>query len=555
MKRLPPKKLQSGLSRRQILSMLGWAGAAYPFADPLDMITNGIVDSLIREAQAQGAIQPRNYVCVLFGGAPTQWVWNFLRPRGDLDPFIGNFSMKNRLTENYYSGDNSKTEYVVMPITLPNGQVIHLPPLWASQLPTRNGGSIPMSEITQNMIMFRGVNMQVDIGHQIGPSRVPGPIPSEPTLSGLVAEASNTPIPAIGTSGFSYQTPFADPKLYAYKSGKGVGIILLRGTGDGINKILSPFSNTDPVVTAQHLQKLQSQIIEQKIQVAMQELGDYSRSGKPGSEVLYTMRSKAEELFKRTFGNLSTIYTDLELKYKTIANRCGTESIANIIPPSGAGSYNATLGGDTGIAGQFALAEFLLKEGLSSTVTISGSNVGVNGIGNLNDEHGQAAGPHGHDRQNSLICHSFQFRCVAAMIQELKTALGPTIWENTVVEVGAEYDRSPRDTVSTSSPYYGSDHAPESNTLTIFSGAIQQPLFRGNIKVNGRESSTYKGTWGAAAPVNTNFGNNIIVTNEHVASSVAKLLRIESPARAPSLIEVDANGSITSQTEDPRNVG
>ena len=134
------------------------------------------------------------------------------------------------------------------------------------------------------------------------------------------------------------------------------------------------------------------------------------------------------------------------------------------------------------------------------------------------------------------------------MLYEFRRALGPQLWEQTVVEVSAEYDRSPRDDQT------GSDHAPDSNTVTLFSGAIKEPLFMGNIKVNARDSMTTKGTWGATAPARTDFANELIVTNEHVASSVAKLLGVESPSRKPSLIEVTSTG-VVSLMEAPKNVG
>jgi len=544
------KKPQSGMSRRQILSMLGLGAVAYPVADPLDILTRGIVDGLIRQAQAQSSIEPRNFVSILYSGAPPQWVWNFLRPNGDADSFIGNFSLKNSLTEDFYSGDSSKTQYRVVPVALPNGQIIHLPPLWQCQIPLSGGGSRPMIDLATNMMMFRGCNMQIDAGHFLGQALVVRPDRNGPSLTGLVADSSSKLLPALGLSP-NGGGGVAAPRRRTYKSKTGTGIILLEDPNDGLNQILSPFRNTDPVVTQAYIDKLNEagpNGMKQKMKKAMEELADYARSRKPGSDALFQMRSKAESLFQQSFGNLTEEYTGLLLKYENLAKRCA-EPVPFIIPSGGISPYNLTKSGASGLAGQFAIAEFMLKQGLSSSITMTGTAPRVNGFAPRNDEH-YSANPLLHtDRQKSVIGFSYQFRVLAAMLEEFRRSLGPALWQETVVMVGAEYDRSPNNDRS------GSDHAPGSNTLSIFSGAINQPFFKGNIKVNGSPNPRYPGTWGNGAPVNTNFAQGIRITNDHVASTVAQLLRVESPTRAPSLININNNGVITSHLGDPENVG
>lgn len=532
------KKLKSGFSRRQFLSMMGTAGAAYSLNNPLKIFFDGLADGLIASVQAQGILQPRNFICILFPGAPTRWVWdNYLQPNGSADGFIRNASVNNWITEDSYSADNTKVTYKSDRIDLPDGRVIHLPTLWTQDIPVVGGGRVKMTELLNNAMLMRGINMQVDIGHKFGPTRVPRPISSGPSISGNVADRARTPIQAVGTS--VYNQNFGDPSIGAYKSNAGTGITLVRGINDPLGQIMSAFTNTDSQVIAK-MPKYDS--ISPLVKSALDDLAIYAKSSKPGADALFKSRSNAEDMFKKSYGNLTDAFNQLYTKYRDLERRSGQMAMPNILPTVGTGTYSiSSTNTFTGLASQFAVAEFLLKNGLSSTITMGGESPRVAGLSNNNDEHDQS------DRQRSLICHSFQFRALASMIYELKRSLGPTLWEQTVVEVSAEFERSPTNDQS------GSDHEPEANAVTVFSGAIQKPIFIGNIRVQGR-GGVYTGTYGLAAPVKTDFASALVVTNEHAASTVSTIIGVESPVRSPSLVRETSSGFV-SLAEDPKNVG
>jgi hypothetical protein len=542
MKRSKKKEnCQHCTSRRQFLAHLGVAGAYLGTLDPVRVLYQSLVDGLISKAQAaEGLTTPRNYVGIFFPGGPTRWIWDgFLTPNGN-DAFMRNRSVNNRLTVNSYSGDNSAAEHVSEAVNLPSGKVIHLPPLWNRDIPTVGGGWVAMNSLLSNALIMRGVHMQVDIGHLEGPARVPRPSVAGPSLSGLVADASTAPIPAIGLAPHDYSKNLSEPKLGGFKSERGTGVTLVTGLGrDALSKILDPFRNTDTNVQANATKLKQMQ--QSAIRAAMTELGSYAKSAKPGADSLYRSHDRALQLFERSFGDLQAQMTALTAKYTDLERRCAA-AIPNIIPATGTGAYNIALVPNTiGLASQFAVAEFLLKNGLSSSIVMTGpGSVSFAGLQNFNDEHDAP------DRQASLICHSYQFRVLAALIHELRNALGPSLWTETVVHVSAEYDRSPRDDMG------GSDHAPESNSMSLFSGAIKEPLFIGNIKVDGRPGGTYKGTWGAAAPVLTDAGTRTI-TNEAAAASIASLLRVKPPVRSDSVISISDSG-VHSLAEKPKNV-
>ncbi len=535
------KKPREGYSRRQFLSYLGVASAFYTVHNPLKTFFNGIADGLIASAQAQTAMQARNYVCVLYGGAPTRWVFdNFLTPNGPADGFIKNKSVNNWLTEDYYSADSTKATYKADRIDLSDGRVIYLPPVWNADIPVFGGGTMKMKDLLDNTMIIRGVNMQVDIGHRVGPARVPRPILSGPSISGMVADASSAPIQAVGTAyyGFNHCDPVNGR---AYSSEKGTGVTLINGMSDAIGKVMSSFQNTDSQVLA-NLSKMNN--LSPLIKAALDDLAVYAKSSKPGADVLFKTRDNAEALFKRSFGNLTAVYNGLVAKYADLERRVAQLTVPNILPATGIAPYNiASTGFSTLLPGQFAVAEFLLTNGLSSTITIGGDDARVAGLMSYNDEHSSTA----LNRQGSLICHTHQFRALTTMIAELKRALGPQLWEQTVVEVSAEFDRAPLDNG------LGSDHAPEANTMTIMSGAIKKPVFIGNITVDGRGAG-YTGTYGKSAPVRTDFASGIVVTNEHVASTVSTVVGTKSPVRAPSLVSIGSSG-VKSLAEDPKNIG
>ncbi|MGZ3771884.1 MAG: hypothetical protein ACXWRZ_17940, partial [Bdellovibrio sp.] len=502
----------------------------------------GLVDGLVAKAQAQTSVQPRNLVAILYNGGPTRWAFdNFLKPHGSADAFINNPCVSNYISTTGYEKNNAATSYQVEPVDITFGATqkrsIYLAPLWNRTIPAYSNGQIvfiPMSSLLDNAMIIRGVHMQVDIGHGTGPTLVTHPVSTLPSISGLVADQSNRPLSAVGI-GDGYGYNLSDAQTGAFYSSKGTGISLLRSGGTPLPDVLDSFTNG----TAVNKSKLAS--LRSSMNDALLEMSQYASSGKPGADALYKMRNSAENMFYRSFGDLTAVYDALYTKYDNLEQQSAISALPNLIPSNiasvAANDYNA--GND--LPSQFAVAEFLLMNDLSSSITMTaGSNTKIGGLFNYADEHEQD------DRQVSVITANFRYRALAAMIYELRRSLGAARWENTVVEVSAEYDRSPRKDMT------GSDHAPEANTMSVFSGAIKQPLFIGNIAVQSRDGD-YTGTWGAAAPVAGFADTPTIVTNENVASTLCSLLNVTSPFRAASLISTGSTG-IVSLAEEPKNV-
>lgn len=535
------------MSRRQFLNMLGLGATFSVITDPLHILTTGLTDGLIARAHAQSLnLEPRNYVVALHYGAPPRWVFdNFLRPQGAASSFIKNYSCSNYIpNDQFLNGPRDDLEYRDAEIDLAalggSGR-IHLPIMWGGTIPTVGGGFVPMSSILNNTLLIRGVHMEVDIGHSSGPALVTRVSNGAPSLTGLVADNSSREIAAVSLTHAS--------RLGGYKSAKGTSLAHLEpsftGAVDGaVSKLLEPFIHTDPAVINTRAERAK---MEAYVEASMKELSDYAQSSKFGSEILYKDRNNAEKLFKTNLQNAIDDYNAAVTRYRQLAIDCAA-SLPGVIP-EGRGlpartASNVTTRGAEG----FAAAEVLLKHGFSSTVTfgMGGSAWSVLGVSNYNDEH---SGSYNNTqyRDKAIVVHSHQFRCVAAWLNEFRRALGPTLFNETLVHVSAEYGRNP----SNDPASLGSDHAPGATSMTLFSGAIKNPIFIGNISV-GATSGTYLGTWGTAALTSTDRGQ-MIMTKKNVGAGVADILRVQRPT-SDAPVFTEQNGKVVSLAEAPKNV-
>ncbi len=549
------KPTDSWCSRRQFLSMSGLAAVYLAQTNPYNMFFRALSDSLINQANAAAlGITSKNYLAVLFGGAPPRWTWDsFLCPSGNMaNDFIKNGSVHNFLPDNTYSADNSKAEYRVEPV---NGlysnpaKVIYMSPLWNRTIPTSDGNAVAMRELLKNAVLIRGVNMGQDKGHTQGTSLLVHPEATAPSLSGIVGDHHpHSYIKATALGAYNAYS-FLQPTYGGHLSANGTGIVMTRDnlnltpTGNPFAGLLSPFK--EAAATIPHSEKMGK--MKPYMEDAMSELKRFSSLNYPGSDALYKAGSTIEELALKNLSSIGAEYPGTVARYRNLITR-SAEPLANIIPGNDYGSYRGSTPGFSyhGLAAQFAMAELLFLHDLSFNVTISitqGQDIAVNSINNYRskiDEHS------GSDRQQSVINFSCLYRAMAACIYEFKTRIGNSKWENTVVQVGAEYDRAPDNTGA------GTDHAANANMYTFFSGAIQEPILIGNILKNGSSREKYKGTWGASAPTLVR-GVERVLSPQMGVSTAAMLLGIPSPIRAESLLN-ESGGRFVSAAEEPKNV-
>lgn len=543
------KKL-CNLSRRKALGVLGACGAMPFLQDPIEVLVNGLIEGLIVDAQAATAgMPPRKYVYIALNGGPARWVFD-----NPLQPYAGTLAVNPAPQVKTRVNASGRLEYATTSVTRA-GVTLQMPWLWTARIPTADGGTVPMVELLDNMLMIRGVNLLID-GHGPNAQKQLRPVPSGGSLNGLVADASDAPLPAVGMPGGS---------ISAFKSKKGVGLAYsgdLYATSDPLRVLLGPF-NRGTDVPAEYLGRRQA--MEVAVNRALAKLGEYAQSGAPGAENLVQLRSKAEALIKQGIGDVRAEYVRLLNKYQALISRCaaaaqlsdpanpmtipgvtdrvtphsGLNVVGGITPQSGMHDRilrNTDLrtlispATDTGLAAGFAVTEYLLLNGLTST-TVFGSS-GTQDVYFENSSSRDTPTVIDPPRSGiitfdehyvgsyvSFFVNSFFYRATAACIRELITQLkAKNLFNETVIQLGGEFGRNPRSNES------GSDHGWMADSTSLFSGAINRPMVLGNTRIEGAEHGA--GSWGRAAKVKVD-GSEQELTIGHKTSTICHLLRVK----------------------------
>ncbi len=430
----------------------------------------------------------------------------------------------------------------------------YMPSLWDSKIPTVSG-TTSMKDIARNMLIMRGIDLQID-SHEIDRTRQLAPIPGGVSITGLVADASSTPIPAVGRRGGDEY----------YQSKKGIAYLELGGTNP-LTEAMSPFTPASSMLS------LNNGAIENAIDQALLRMQASSAGKDKYLPSTYVSRFNAKKMMLRQFGNLQTQYTSLVNKYKSLISRSfgpdASLKFAGVEDRSIAGNrgLKQSVGGNTFFAGSdiltftdettsiyhlaegMAIAEFMVVNGLSSSVNIESTDFAKTLIQQEYNPFTKVlssvrtaratyvADVHYLGADMALILYTRYYRAISACLNELisklkatKTGSG-TLFDKTMIAVSSEFNRIPRADGS------GSDHGFEGSNYTIFSGMVEGLQVVGNIKV---AAGTARGTWGLAAPMPEIGGREAIMGN--VASTVSNLLEIKTPTPNDSSFTVKENG-------------
>jgi hypothetical protein len=146
--------------------------------------------------------------------------------------------------------------------------------------------------------------------------------------------------------------------------------------------------------------------------------------------------------------------------------------------------------------------------------------------------------------------------CLLELIDQLKATRYSTdtsdtrsIFDETVIQFGSDFDRLPDDTGA------GSQHGWQGNSFTYFCGGIKSFKLVGNL-YNG-VNYPYGGTWGKGAPVAGvgQGGAAALIRPIHCANSICTLLRINSisTAEAPLIVVENDDIALAPGIELPKN--
>lgn len=567
------------IKRRFLLQQLGLIGGAYVVRSPLEMLTRSLVGSIIQRAFAEEMnVKSKNYIYFNLYGAPPRWHYDLILKTNESDPVIS-----NKTVSTSYTSDGRNTQYSTTNLSK-NGYNLKLPYLWAVDIPSLDmGGKISPKNILDNWLHIRGVDMQSD-GHNENEVRQQLPVSGGNSLYGQVADYASSPINAINM--WSKRLPFINSKKSAAQH---VGFAKDKNLLS--QNILKNFIHNSPP-NMQLLKKDHNAALESSIAA----INSHTDQGLPGASVLKKDRAYAEFLLRQAFTDVGDFWNSTLAKYNQLIRRAlapnsviapqyadiypgGIPNISNMslgLDPSlrtnnGAYSSNYSDGDQIveivsnldlrtmittnteipTLAETFTIAEYLFRNGLCASITSTIEN-SLHNI--VLTENGQSYvtslfhDQHSTGHMIGVYLNFFFFRafqtCLNEFIRVLKTTtvkgtLNQTLFNDTLIHVGAEFNRSARNNGS------GADHGFGAQSISLYSGAIKGPQVIGNIYNTSDASTdsarTYAGTWGESAPtqlLNSNQSFNIHI--DHVGETILSLLGLPGISKnAFALVNAD----------------
>lgn len=538
-------------SRRKFLQEFGAlsSGAAF-LRSPLGMLVNSVISSSITRNMAQAAgLDPRRYVNIQFPGAPPRWMFDlFLNAYGTTDTLnLGGSMVATNYTES--GGRLNGLEYKTV---LRNG--LRVPWIWQFDVPAPGNTSRPMTDLLPNLLVMQGITTG-NPGHFTSQQLHFLPSGSNASLGALSADNSSALIPAVNFNA----------EGFIFASLKNKSAVPIASTGNMLQSLLSPFISQ---ASASFKNKKDSVSLKEALRDVASALNTMKQSDQLNSATLIESQKNAEELLNGSFGDLNSEWTALFNKYQNLIDRSLKLTIPGInnLPvgdtnPSARGlTYqlrrdqivrfpdlrellNSPSINITGMAGQFALTEYVLKNNLSYSLTMSFQGLaGYKTAAGMNtvpkhepDEHYTGLIP-------SLISNAMLSFATASCLLELIASLkAANIWQDTVIDMGGEFGRM------ATAGGTGSEHGQSGKNVSLLSGAYNEPLVLGNIvganSVNG---------WGRGAPV-AGMGRQLQLND--MVSTIAYLLRTPSPlTSASSLVSLDGNSKLVPAIEKARRI-
>jgi hypothetical protein len=501
---------------------------------PFEKLLNLMSGSFIREAKAGalGGVGSRNYVNLLLAGAPHRYGFDHWIRTNQSDPaMMANPMIATALVNS--NGSAVGTQYQTF-----DYRGLLVPQMFSHSVYNGKGALRPLTNLLDNMMVIRGYGTGMD-GHPFNATKQMAPLGGASSIAGLAADYSVKTFEAIQ---WPNRGAFGN-----YNSTHGKAMNKLSGSKP-LNDLLQGFGPTaQGNAKASALIQRQGQLID----LGRSRLQTYIKSGLPGSSMLAQNMNNATNLIKKGINNIDGYWQEALPRYQTLilnsmrATGLSGLSDMSLVPDQSVhwnihvadgnralkpeGDLRNYLGTRTlpaNMAEGFALTEYVLKEGLVTSVELELGSLGQitlkeNGAelkqGIINDMHGTGS------ISGVLLTTSF-YRGIAAAILELADQLkatkinGTDLWSETVFQITSDFGRSARTDGA------GSDHGFNQMVTSVYSGIIKEPLVIGNIKQNGINNN-YTGTQGLAAPID-NYNQAGSPTPLMPASTVANLLRV-----------------------------
>ncbi len=532
------------LHRRTLLkSVLGATGARMAMTNPLALLLSQIMEG---HARAQAQKTTGTFLYIQLAGAPARWTLTPLFPvKADL-----NLRVPNPMVATKFSGGSV---YDDMDYAVHEVEGLQMPWLWQFDVARTGGGVRPMAELLKNMMMIRGI--QTIGAHAPAQFLRFHPLGIKQTFGAVVSDASSAPIPAIN----------AEAPQFEHISKKGTSAIDLVTQDDMLDQLLDAFLANPDRFYKHHGKDLRTMVDR-----SVDAMEAWTLKQSPSSLATSQSLKSARQMIERGFGNLSEEFTDRVQKYQDLVDRtihqegragindkpigapvsqrdrdyrilddyiiCINPDLRSIVSTEGRfGRANARK-----MAEHFAVAEYVILNQLSSSITISPDHLGGltvqmqgrTGYAISHDEHRVG-------RFGSLLCNTlFNLSLGSCLLELFDRVKEAGRFNELVVDCSGEFGRRPRDKAS------GSDHDGKSLDVALWSGRLgEKPQVIGDIEAkseqigSGQFKLSYSGTWGVGAR-NPGVGK---LNLGHLASTQAHLLNVDTPTRAsPSLLKEQA---------------
>ena len=294
------------------MKVAGKASALVASDPVLKQMLGSIYDGHISEAQASG-VTPRNLIHLGLHGGLAPWYFHCpMNPSdGDESLFVPSNQVATRIKDITTDSNNNplyNLEYKSVPITK-NGKTINMPHMFSLNMPHRNGGVRPISDICENMLMIRGVKMDDD-GHVGNRRRMFGPIPGEQSITGIGADFSKTNIPCMSIGDVTY-----------YKSKKGTGLVNIDDRENNyMDKLMKPFEASSSNSFRNNVS------IRDQIYAALDVIKSNNASDNSLFKGLLDSRKKAEAVIVAGVSDFIQQYLAAEAKYLDLIERSVRET-------------------------------------------------------------------------------------------------------------------------------------------------------------------------------------------------------------------------------------
>jgi hypothetical protein len=522
-------------------------------------------------------------------GGPTRWCFDhFLRPYDD-NVYYDHPMIFNKISNSKYAQQYSYETF--------KHNSINLPLLWKNKIPTKGNSNIEMSSLLDNMLSVRGVHLEGSFGHPLNCSKMIAPIVGGLSLDGLIGDLSTTAFGAISVGN--------TPVTRAFKSRKSTISKIPTNEKNYLEYLLRPF------VYEKSLLKGQNKEIDAAINDAIDSLKLSS-----SKHVLHRDLFKARKFLRTSIEGLIENYDDLVKKYELLIQKALKSKILNVNDQNILGAkFPIEMNGDVDVekiyghfkyddvflcdsdirevmnnatvgemAQNFALSEYVIVNGLSSSILISDkSEIGsmfegvksrkcvsdklIKKVFNKKtnktvlsvDEESYTPrqskvtfDPHSIGSVLTFLTSSTYFYILSTCLNELVSEIkkhnieGVNLFDETLIHIASEYDREPLLDLK------GSAHNEKAHVSSFLSGIIKGQEVLGNIYTGLDKNEKEWGTQGNSAPVEALNGERIGISN--LSSTISEMLR--APAivkRSPSIVEVK-NNKVHSKIERARNI-